>query len=127
MRPSGYTTVEWLEQEIESARQALGTDPKSPVQIGVGFLCWLLEKDEPQGEKLLKAALDRHVAAIWLSFGAKLPKWIQFVRDHNAANGRRTLIFVQLASLEDALVAIRDWKVDVIVAQGFISFTTSAL
>jgi nitronate monooxygenase len=83
-------------------------------------LCWLLERDEIRGEKELRVALNNHVIAIWLSFGAKLPKWIQLIRDHDTANGKKTIIFVQVPSVEDALVAIRDWEVDVIVAQGFI-------
>ncbi len=91
-----------------------------PLQIGVGFLCWYLEKNEPQGEKLIRVALDNRVTAIWLAFGNNLPKWIQLVRDYDATNGIKTLIFVQLSSVEDARVAIHDWKVDVIVAQGFI-------
>ncbi|KAJ3569041.1 hypothetical protein NP233_g5317 [Leucocoprinus birnbaumii] len=116
----GYITAEQIQKEIEVARQAFGSDSQLPLRIGVGFLCWRLERDEAQGEKELNVALDSHVTAIWLSFGEKLPKWIQQVRDHDRANGRKTIIFVQVPSAEDALVASRDWKVDVIVAQAFI-------
>jgi len=115
---AGYDTTARVEQEIETARQALGIDRHSPLRIGVGYLCWCLEKDEPQGEKLVRVALDNRVTAIWLAFGSNLPKWIQLVRDYDATNSTKTLIFVQLSSVEDARVAIHDWKVDVIVAQG---------
>ncbi|KAF9449943.1 2-nitropropane dioxygenase [Macrolepiota fuliginosa MF-IS2] len=115
---AGYETAEQLGREMEIARQALVADRNSPLRIGVGFLCWRLEADELQGEKLLQTVLNNHVVAIWLAFGSNLPKWIQFVRDHDAANGGKTIIFVQLSSVEETLVAIHDWKVDVIVAQG---------
>lgn len=115
---TGYITAEQIQEELEVARRTLGADSQSPLQIGVGFLCWRLERDETQGEKELKTALDNRVAAVWFSFGEKLPHWIQFVRDHDEANGKKTVIFVQIPSVEDALVAIRDWKVDVIVTQG---------
>lgn len=121
INPLGYDTTQQVEQEIETARQALEIDRHSPLRIGVGYLCWCLEKDEPQGEKLVRVALDNRVTAIWLAFGSNLPKWVQFVRDYDATNGTKTLIFVQLSSVKDARVAIHDWKVDAIVAQGFIS------
>jgi nitronate monooxygenase len=117
---TGYIGAEEIQKEIEVARRVLGAAPQAPLQIGVGFLCWRLELDEARGERELKTALDNRVAAVWLSFGEKLPKWIQFVREHDAANGQKTIIFIQSSSVEDALVAIRDWKVDVIVAQGYI-------
>lgn len=119
---AGYITAEQIQEEIDVARRTLGIDSQSPLPIGVGFLCWKLELDAVRGERKLKTALDNHVVAVWFSFGENLPKWIQFVRDHDRANGAQTIIFVQVSSVGDALVAIHDWKVDVIVAQGFISF-----
>ncbi|KXN89375.1 Nitronate monooxygenase [Leucoagaricus sp. SymC.cos] len=115
---TGYIPAEEIQAEIEVARRILGLNPQSQLPIGVGFLCWRLERDEEQGKRELNVALNNHVAAVWLSFSERLPKWIQLVRDHDAANEKKTLIFVQVPSVEDALVAIHDWKVDVIVAQG---------
>ena len=58
--------------------------------------------------------------AVWFSFGNQLARWVQFVRDHDqkAGNEHKTIVFVQISSLEEALVAINNWKVDVVVAQG---------
>ncbi|KAF7771037.1 hypothetical protein Agabi119p4_7011 [Agaricus bisporus var. burnettii] len=47
-----------------------------------------------------------------------LEKWIKFVRDYDAANNRKTIIIVQLSTVAKIQVAIRDWKVDIVVAQG---------
>lgn len=99
-------------------RQALGTGHSSTLKVGAGFIGWLLDSDEQNGEKVIKTALDNHVAAIWLAFGNNLLKWIQFIRNYDSTNNRETIIFVQLGSVEDAKIAIYDWKVDVIVAQG---------
>jgi len=121
MSLKGYITVDQIQEEINVARRTLGVNPQSPLPIGVGFLCWRLEIDAAQGKREIKTALDNHVVAVWLSFGRNLSKWIQFVRDHDKVTGTQTIIFVQVSSVDDALVAIHDWKVDVIVAQGFIS------
>ena len=66
---------------------------------------------------LSKTTFRSHVRAVWFAYGADLNKWIQFIRD-NERNPGSTVIFVQVTSVEEALVAINDWKVDVVVAQG---------
>ncbi|XP_006462105.1 hypothetical protein AGABI2DRAFT_136944 [Agaricus bisporus var. bisporus H97] len=104
--------------EIASARELLGTTAGLPLPIGVGFLGWLLDKDEEGGKRLLMAALDEPVKSVWFSFGQDLEKWIKFVRDYDAANNRKTIIIVQLSTVAKIQVAIRDWKVDIVVAQG---------
>ncbi len=124
---SGIYTPEQLVQELQLVRQALGADGGSTLKVGAGFLGWLLDNDEESGEKAIKTTLDNHVAAIWLAFGNNLLKWIQFIRKYDATNNRKTIIFVQLGSVEDAKVAIHDWKVDVIVAQGAFSLALDVL
>lgn len=119
---SAAYTPEKLEQELEIVRQVLKTDRNSTLCVGAGFLGWWLDKDEQKAEEVLKVALDNRVLAIWLAFGNNLQKWIQFIQDYDSRSGRKTVIFVQLSSVEDALVAMNDWKVDVIVAQGSASF-----
>lgn len=121
MRLAAATSIDAynsFNKEIASARQILGTNPDLPLPIGVSFLCWYLDKDEEAGKRLVRAALDEHVKAVWFAFGQGLEKWIKFVRDHDAANDRKTIIFVQLGTASKIQVAIRDWKVDIVVAQG---------
>ncbi|KAJ7257860.1 2-nitropropane dioxygenase [Mycena haematopus] len=71
---------------------------------------------------LLTIALEHNVQAVWFAFGEKLPQWIEFVRDHDRRLGndsnKKTLIFVQISTVKEALVAANEWKVDCIVAQG---------
>jgi len=87
--------------------------------IGIGYLGWLLEQPNERGsaEEFLSVAINNNVRAVWFSFGRELKRWIQFIRD-NERNPGATAIFVQVTSVEEALVAINDWKVDVVVAQG---------
>jgi len=63
------------------------------------------------------------VRAIWFSFGENLGRWIELVRNHDQRTGKspKTLVFVQVNSVDDALFAVRTWKVDVLVAQGIES------
>jgi nitronate monooxygenase len=60
------------------------------------------------------------VQAIWLSFGENLGRWIELVRNHDQKTGKspKTLVFVQVNSVDEALLAVQTWKVDVLVAQG---------
>lgn len=69
---------------------------------------------------MLNAALDNHVQAMWLAFGVRLDEWIRYIRSYDKIHRRSnpTLIFVQVSSVEETLVAVENWKVDVIVAQG---------
>lgn len=77
---------------------------------------------------MLDAALDNHVQAIWLAFGTKIGKWVEYVRQADNATGGtwKTLIFVLVNSLEEAFVAANEWKADVLVAQGAVFFSMNA-
>jgi nitronate monooxygenase len=74
---------------------------------------------------MLQHALDQQVRAIWLSFGVDLRRWIDFIRAFDATRNHKTLIFVIVNSVPDAIVAAEDWKVDVIVAQGMVYCTVN--
>lgn len=97
-------------------------DEESTLAIGVGFLAWQLDKQQFNAFECIQIALENHVKAIWLSYGEDLGKWIKHVREHDPRAGTENAvkIFVQISSVEHALMAINDWKVDVIVVQGSI-------
>ncbi|KIJ20788.1 hypothetical protein PAXINDRAFT_178408 [Paxillus involutus ATCC 200175] len=117
---AGYKSAESLIDELSLARGILQLSSSEPLPIGVGYLGWQLEKSTAKPEVMLSAALDNHIQAIWLAFGNNLGQWIKFIRDYDTEHkrSRPTIIFVQVSSAEEALVAIQDWKVDVLVAQG---------
>jgi len=94
--------------------------PSGPLPIGAGFLGWKLDEAGSQQIPLLELALENGVRAIWLSFGQDLGRWIEFVRNHDQKSGKspKTLLFVQVNSVDEALIAVQTWKVDVLVAQG---------
>ena len=118
-------TPETFKRELSSARSLLQIDSLTPLPIGVGFLSWLFEKQNSPHPELLSIALENNVQAVWFAFGNEIGRWIQLVRAHDQKSGknRKTLVFVQISSLQEALVAIHDWKVDVIVAQGSILYS----
>lgn len=113
----GYQSLEKLRSEVDTARSLLQLDSKSPLPVGIGYLGWQLEKPDTPAQELLSVALENKVQAVWLSFGADLQRWIKYIRDTEPKPGA-TKIFVQVTSVEEALVAVHDWKADVIVAQG---------
>lgn len=118
---AGYLTPSRIQEEVALARAQLHISETDPLPIGVGYLAWQLEKDLSSATDLLNAALSNRVQAIWLAFGNNIGRWIEYVRSYDAISGRnqRTLIFVQVSSVEEARTAIQDWKVDVLIAQGF--------
>jgi len=117
---AGYRTAESLTDELSLARGLLHLTPSDSLPIGVGYLGWQLEEPTAKPEVMLSAALDNHIHAIWLAFGNNLKEWIKFIRNYDAEHKRvrQTTIFVQVSSIEEALVASDEWKVDVLVAQG---------
>jgi len=120
--PSVFTGVEKFRDELDIARSILNV-PSGPLPIGAGFLGWKLDEAGSEWIPLLELALENGVRAIWLSFGQDLGRWIEFVRNHDQRSGKspNTLVFVQVNSVDEALVAVQAWKVDVLVAQGIES------
>ena len=121
LRPlSVYTGVETFRKEFDVARTTLNI-PSGPLPIGAGFLGWKLEEEAHSPHiALLELALENSVRAIWLSFGEDLGRWIELVRNHDQKSGKspKTLVFVQVNSVDEALFAVQKWNVDVLVAQG---------
>jgi hypothetical protein len=116
---SVFTGVEKFRAELDIARSMLNIR-SGPLPIGAGFLGWKLDEAGSEQIPLLELALENGVRAIWLSFGQDLGRWIEFVRNHDQKSGKspNTLVFVQVNSVDQALVAAQAWKVDVLVAQG---------
>jgi hypothetical protein len=119
---SVFTGVEKFRDELDIARSMLNI-PSGPLPIGAGFLGWKLDEAGSQQIPLLELALENGVRAIWLSFGEDLGRWIEFVRNHDQTSGKspKTLVFVLVNSVDDALIAVQAWKVDVLVAQGTVT------
>lgn len=116
---AGADPPEKLRDELSLATKNLPARlPGARLPIGVGFVGWQLDA-APQATELVRMALEHHVAAIWLAFGtnASLANWARFIRTHEP-DDKRTQIFFQTASPEDARTAVDRWDVDIVVAQG---------
>ncbi|CDO75887.1 hypothetical protein BN946_scf184533.g2 [Trametes cinnabarina] len=93
---AAFATPDSLREELAYARKSFPDLGNEPLPIGLGYIGWILDANEEQSEELI------------------------YVRA-SSANARAThkpLIFLQATSLEEALVAANEWKVDVIIAQG---------
>jgi len=123
---AGYgATPEDFKKQFAIARSSFQTSGSihsaaAKFPIGVGYLAWQLEQPKSTLVDLLPVALEHDVQAVWFAFGENLARWIQFVRDHDKrmGNGKKTLIFVQISTVKEAVIAANEWKVDCIVAQG---------
>jgi len=118
---SVYAGLENFRNEFAIARTTLNR-PSGPLPLGAGFLGWKLQEAQSPHVAFLELALENGVQAVWLSFGEDLGRWIEFVRSHDEKHGKtpKTLIFVQVNSVDEALHAAQTWKVDVLVAQGTV-------
>jgi nitronate monooxygenase len=117
----GLDKPDQIRQSVQAVRKYLGTPPEEPVQVGMGFLGWALDISEASENPCIPAFLDELPTAIWFAFGSNLEKHIQTVRRHQADKEHKTKVFVSVNTLEEALTAAHEWKVDVIALQGQIS------
>ncbi|KAI0819650.1 2-nitropropane dioxygenase [Trametes gibbosa] len=116
---SAAVTPAKLREDLSRARLGLLSDAKSqPLPIGCGFIGWMMDSQEEEYTELLDVALESGVKAIWLSFGNNLYRWIQYIRASPAYRVCSPSIFVQVTSVDEAVQAVNDWKVDVLVVQG---------
>ncbi|TFY78064.1 hypothetical protein EWM64_g5948 [Hericium alpestre] len=113
-----YEDADHFRAEFGIARAALNI-PHGPLPIGAGFLGFMLEQQSDLIE-LLDIALENRVRAIILALSNDTKRWVDYIRkyDQKAGDNHKTLVFTQVGTLTQAITAINDWKVDVLVAQG---------
>ncbi|EIW58710.1 2-nitropropane dioxygenase [Trametes versicolor FP-101664 SS1] len=114
----GAATPNKLREDLLQARASVSDLGNKPLPIGCGFIGWILDSQEEEYKKLVDTAIESGVRAIWVSFGNDLPRWINYIRGSPAYAVHKPLIFAQVTSLEEAIKAVNDWKVDVLVVQG---------
>ena len=111
-----------MRKQLQYVRSKLNVAAGIPLPCGVGLLGWILDKTEISDDPRIPAVLDELPAAIWFAFGTNLGKYVEQVRayDEKRDPGKphKTLVFVIVNSVEDALRAANEWKVDVLVVQG---------
>lgn len=116
---SGYRTPEALLHELDLAKELLQRqDPTTKLPIGIGYFGWELDKDPSKATQMLQSALNSNVQSIWLSFGNDLRPYVEFIRKADATRSRKTLIAIQVSSSAEALTAVNDLKVDIVIVQG---------
>lgn len=115
-----FTPPEKLRDDLVLLRKSFPELGDRPLPIGIGLIGWLLDADEEAAKKVVDVVLESNVQAFWLAFGNDIYRWIQYARTSsaNARSPHRPLIFVQVTSVQEALLAATEWKADVIVAQG---------
>ncbi|OSX67985.1 hypothetical protein POSPLADRAFT_1176997 [Postia placenta MAD-698-R-SB12] len=105
-----------LAQALDEARAAVGKDKQH--LVGFGFVGCILDMFNTAADPRLKTVLDKTPSAVWLAYGKDLGKYVAQVREHNAAHNTNILVFLTVNTVEEALRAANELKVDVIVAQG---------
>ena len=107
-----------MKEDVQAIRTSLSIKAGERVPIGIGFLGWILDITEISDSPRLPAYLDELPEAIWFAFGVDLGKYVDAVRRHESGRDHKTTIFVMVNSVQEAVVAANEWKVDVIVVQG---------
>ncbi|KIK54002.1 hypothetical protein GYMLUDRAFT_264859 [Collybiopsis luxurians FD-317 M1] len=115
---AGFTSSSALVDELKSVRTVLSTAAEAPIPVGVGFIGWILDQTETSDDPRIPAVLAERPVAIWFAFGVDLGKYVARVRQYDAGREHRTLIFVIVNSVDEAVRAANEWGVDVIVVQG---------
>jgi len=115
---AGFETVDQVKKYVQIVREELGTPIGQPVQLGIGFLGWILDHTEVSDSPRIPAFLEELPTAIWFAFGNDLGKYVRAVREYESDREHKTKVFVMVHSVEQAVVAANDWKVDVLVVQG---------
>ncbi|KZT04212.1 2-nitropropane dioxygenase [Laetiporus sulphureus 93-53] len=113
---AGLEPTHKIAEALDQARAALSKDKQH--LVGVGFLGWVLDKFNTEADPRLITVLDKEPAAVWFAFGHNLGKYVAQVRAHDADHDHKTLVFITVNTVEEAVRAANRWKADVIVAQG---------
>ncbi|KAF5379607.1 hypothetical protein D9757_009199 [Collybiopsis confluens] len=115
---AGFTPSKTLVDELHAARSILGTSSKASIPVGVGFLGWILDQTETSEDPRIPPILAERPAAIWFAFGVDLGKYVSQVRAYDASRAHKTLVFVIVTTVDEAVQAANEWGVDVLVVQG---------
>ncbi|KDR71503.1 hypothetical protein GALMADRAFT_271041 [Galerina marginata CBS 339.88] len=115
---AGFKSSKELKENLTFIRQKLGLKADQFIPVGLGFIGWVLDRTEVSDDPRLHAVLEEKPRAIWLAFGVDLGKYVAQIRAYDTKREHKTVIFTIVNSVEDALRAANDWKVDVLVAQG---------
>jgi len=114
---AGFDSSEKIRETFKTVREKLNIPKGKPVPFGVGVIGWILEMTEPSDDPRIPTILEELPEAIWFAFG-DLGKYIKVVHEYDAKREHKTKIFAIVNSAEEALKAVNEWKVDVVVAQG---------
>ncbi|KAJ7579244.1 2-nitropropane dioxygenase [Mycena floridula] len=115
---AGFSSSEQLTQELRSIRHNLDLPEDVPIPICVGLLGWILNKTERSDDPRIPAVLSQMPMSIWLALGNDLGKYVAQIQAYDALRSHKTVIFVVVESVGEAVRAWKEWKVDVIVVQG---------
>ncbi|KAK0200503.1 2-nitropropane dioxygenase [Desarmillaria ectypa] len=109
---AGFDTSEQLVTALRTIRHDLKVPPGASLPAGVGFISWILKLTEGSDDPRLVRVLEELPKAIWFAFGDDLGDYIAQVRAYDEKRDFKTLIYVIVNSVEEALRATNEWKVD---------------
>ncbi|KAG7442056.1 2-nitropropane dioxygenase [Guyanagaster necrorhizus] len=115
---AGNSSPEQLVEALHTIRANLGLQPDVSLPVGVGFITWILEKNDVSADPRLTSVLEERVQAVWFAFGKDIGKYVRQVREHDSKRDHKTKVFVLVNSVEEASQAANEWRVDALVVQG---------
>ncbi|KAH9839999.1 2-nitropropane dioxygenase [Rhodofomes roseus] len=111
---TGRSSAARVATDIDETRAAVA--PAKQHLVGVGLVGWVLDMSEPT---YVKTVLEKKVGAVLFAYGRNLGKYVAQVREYDAANEHKTLVFVTVNTVEEATRVAKEFKPDVLVVQGY--------
>ncbi|KAK0477575.1 Nitronate monooxygenase-domain-containing protein [Armillaria novae-zelandiae] len=106
----GFDTLEELVNTLRTIRRDLDVPPGATLPVGVGFISWILKLTESSDDPRLVRVLEELPKAVWFAFGDDLGDYIAQVRAYDRKRNFKTLVYVIVNSVEEALRATNEWK-----------------
>lgn len=117
--PAGWDSADILVNNLKTMRRGLGLADDVPLPVGLGFIVCMLDAKGGVKDDRLEAVLRQKPAAVLLAFSDHMAGYPFAIREIEKKLGEyRTKLIVTVNSVQEALTATYDWKVDVINVQG---------
>jgi nitronate monooxygenase len=116
--PVDWKTKEELASAIETIRDGLKIPVGAPLPFGLGYIVCMLDAGQGPDDARLAVGLSYKPACVLLAFSDHMKGYPPKIRALEANSTHKTKIIVTVNSLEEARIAVYDWKVDVINIQG---------
>jgi nitronate monooxygenase len=114
----GFDSAERMQEHLLKIRELLNVPKDAPLPCGIGFLACVLDADGDVNDPRISLALDHKPPVILFAFGDALGKYVAKVQELVSTREYKTKVYVTVNSVEEALIALNELKVDGMIVQG---------